>query len=102
MSVKDAAWQVTAEGGTWVHAKLVGDNNAVVAFNDIVTTINGGVNATNEVKAQSLAQCGTAGGQMGVGMVNSTDLLCDTDEFVKGSFTSDSIAIWLVHNPDVD
>jgi hypothetical protein len=104
MPVQDAdgcaEWQVTAKGGTWVQAKLVGDDNAAVTFSDIANTIDGGVNATTEVKAKSLANCGTAGGQMGV-IINATDPLYKTDEFVKGGFTTKGIIIKLIHNPDL-
>ncbi|KAI1373679.1 hypothetical protein F4677DRAFT_448248 [Hypoxylon crocopeplum] len=94
-----AEWQVTTKGGTWALAKLVGDDSAAVTFNDIATTIDGGVTPTAEDVAKSLTNCGTAGGQMGV-IVNTTDPLYSSAEFVDGGFTTEGIVIKLVHNPD--
>ncbi|KAI0418378.1 hypothetical protein F5X98DRAFT_386264 [Xylaria grammica] len=93
-----AEWQVTTKGGTWALAKLVGDDAAAVTFNDIANTIDGGVSATPAQVAQSLTNCGTAGGQMGV-IVNATDPLYSSAEFVDGGYTNQGIVIKLVHAP---
>jgi len=92
---------VTAKGSTWVMAKLVGDDSAAVTFNDIANTIDGGggANASQEAKAKSLFKCGAAGGQMGV-IVNATDPLYKSAEFVDGGYTSQGIIVKLVRNPD--
>lgn len=91
-------WQVTVKGGTWVLAKLVGSNAAAVTFNDIANTIDGGTGASAEQQEASLFNCGTDGGQQGV-IVNGTDPLYESDEFVNGKFTNDGIIIKLVHAP---
>ncbi|KAK5628852.1 hypothetical protein RRF57_004567 [Xylaria bambusicola] len=91
-----AEWQVTTKGGTWALAKLVGDDAAAVTFNDIATTIDGG--PTGAQVNQSLTHCGTAGGQMGV-IVNATDPLYSSAEFVNGGYTNQGIVIKLVHAP---
>ncbi len=93
-----AEWQVTAKGGTWALAKLVGDYSVAVTFTDIANTIDPGAAATPEQKAASLVNCGTAGGQMGV-IVNATDPLYQSAEFVDGGFTTEGIIIKLVHSP---
>lgn len=80
-------------------AKLVGNNNAAVTFSDIANTIDGGdAGGPEGAIAQSLMNCGTAGGQMGV-IVNSTDPLYASEEFVEGGFTHSGIIIKLVHSP---
>ncbi|GAW18335.1 hypothetical protein ANO14919_078100 [Xylariales sp. No.14919] len=89
---------LTTKGGTWALAKLVGDNAAAVTFNDIANTIDGGVSATPAQVAQSLTNCGTAGGQMSV-IVNATDPLYSGAEFVGGGYTNQGIVIKLVHAP---
>ncbi|POR32697.1 Beta-1,3-glucanosyltransferase [Tolypocladium paradoxum] len=102
MKVSDAdncaEWQVTTKGGTWALAKLVGDMDVAVAFTDIANTIDPGGNAPIADKAKALLKCGTAGGQMGV-IVNDTDPLYESAEFVNGGFTTEGIVIKLVHSP---
>lgn len=85
-----AEWQVTTKGGTWALAKLVGDEGAAVTFNDIANTIDGGATPTSEQIAKSLTHCATAGGQMGV-IVNATDPLYQSDEFISGGYTNQGI-----------
>ncbi|KAK2013596.1 hypothetical protein LZ32DRAFT_691063 [Colletotrichum eremochloae] len=94
-----AEWQVTTKGGTWVMAKLVGDGAAAVTFYDIANTIHGGATPNDAEKKKSLVNCGTAGGQMGV-IINGTDPLYQSKEFVDGGFTNKGIVIKLVHNPN--
>ncbi|KAL7800723.1 hypothetical protein V8C43DRAFT_302739 [Trichoderma afarasin] len=65
-------WLVTTKGGTWVMAKLVGNDTASVTFDDIANTIDGGANSTLEQKAAALHSCDTNGGQVGV-EVNTMD-----------------------------
>ena len=101
MRVKDAdncaEWQVTTKGSTLVLAKLVGDQDAEVTFNDIANTIDGGTNATPDQQQQALYGCGTAGGQMGV-QVNASDPNYSSPGFVNGGFTNQGIIIKIVHN----
>ena len=100
-----AEWQVTAKGGTWVMAKLVGQQSAAVTFSDIANAINGlGLVASDEAntivgggevsaddpRLASLFNCGTAGSQMGV-IVNGTDPLYESEEFVHGGFTTGAL-----------
>lgn len=93
-----AEWQVSTKGKTWAMAKLVGDDSAAVTFNDIANTIDPGANAPVKDKDAALVKCDTAGGQMGV-IVNATDPLYQSKEFVDGGFTNQGIVIKLVHSP---
>jgi hypothetical protein len=101
MKVKDAddcaEWQVTSKGSTLVLAKLVGNQDAEVTFNDIANTIAGGVNATPDEQQSVLYGCGSAGGQMGV-QVNSSDPNYSSPGFINGGFTNQGIVIKIVHN----
>lgn len=93
-----AEWQVTTKGGTWALAKLVGDQSAAVTFNDIANTIDPGANAPAADKDKAIIKCGTAGGQMGV-IVNATDPLYKSKEFIDGGYTNEGLVIKLVHSP---
>jgi hypothetical protein len=102
MKVKDAdncgEWQVFTSGNAIVLAKLVGEQDASVAFNDIATTIDGGENAMDADKAKVLWGCNTAGGQMAV-QVNATDPLYQSAEYVNGGFVNTGIILKVVHKP---
>lgn len=93
-----AEWQVSNKGKTWALAKLVGDDSAAVTFNDIANTIDPGAQSSDVEKDKALVKCGTAGGQMGV-IVNTTDPLYQSKEFVDGGFTNQGIVVKLVHAP---
>ncbi|ATY60552.1 hypothetical protein A9K55_005455 [Cordyceps militaris] len=93
-----AEWQVTTKGKTWALAKLVGDDSAAVTFNDIANTIDPGAKAADADKEKALVKCGTAGGQMGV-LVNITDPLYQSKEFLDGGYTNQGLVIKLVHSP---
>jgi hypothetical protein len=95
-----AEWQVTTKGSTWVMAKLVGDKQASVTFDDIANTIDGGATATDAQKKAALYGCNTAGGQVGV-KINSTDTRYQQQQFKNGTFTNQGIIIKLVRNPGV-
>lgn len=102
MKVKDAdncaEWQVHTAGTVMVLAKLVGDQDASIAFNDIANTLDGGPNASEEEKAASLLGCNTAGGQMAA-RVNSTEILYQSSEFTKGNFVNSGMIIKVVRKP---
>ncbi|KFA45430.1 hypothetical protein S40293_11526 [Stachybotrys chartarum IBT 40293] len=93
-----AEWQVTMRGSTWVMAKLVGDNQASITFDDLATTIDGGPGATAAQRAAALVGCNTAGGQMGV-QLNTTDPRYQQPQFLDGTFSNTGIVIKLVRNP---
>jgi hypothetical protein len=101
MKVKDAdncaEWQAFTKGSTMVLAKLVGEQDASVTFNDIANTIDGGTQATDADKAKVLWGCDTNGGQMAV-VVNATDPLYKSPDYVNGKFVNTGIIIKLVHN----
>jgi len=94
-----AEWLVTSKGATLVLAKLVGRDWAAVTFSDIAATIDGGAQATSEAKAAVLWGCDTAGGQMGV-VVNASDPLYNSEDFLKSGLKNTGIIIKIVRNPD--
>ena len=62
----------------------------LVGRNPPNNTIDGGIDATPEARSQSLMNCSTAGGQMGV-IVNTTDSLYEDAEFVEGGYINQGI-----------
>jgi hypothetical protein len=95
-----AEWVVTTKGGTMIIAKLVGEQDASIAFDDLANTIDGGDKAKADQKSMALLGCGTAGGQMGV-IANGTNPLYQSKNFLGGGFTNKGIIIKVVRNPDV-
>jgi hypothetical protein len=103
-AVDYAEWQVTkatTKGGAWVIAKLIGNDNAAITFNNIANTMNRGDTDTSAeaVAKQFIINHEMRGGWMGV-VVNGADLLYESDEFCERGSTNSSILIKLIHNPD--
>jgi hypothetical protein len=100
MKVADAdncgEWQVTTGGNALVLAKLVGNQDTSVTFNDIANTIDGGEIATDADKAKAIVGCGTGGGQMSVA-INATDPLYQSPDYVNGGFINTGILLKVVH-----
>lgn len=95
-----AEWQVYTFGSTLVLAKLVGNKDVSVAFDDIANTINGGNGATDAQNAAALFGCDTAGGQMGA-VVNATSPQYQSPVLVNGGFTKTGIVLKVVEAPNV-
>jgi hypothetical protein len=65
-------WSLYSRGSVLVTAKHIDTSvNTSVLFEDIATTMDGGVGATPAQQAEVLLGCGTDGGAMGV-QVNAT------------------------------
>src|ERR1700760_2669946 len=90
-----AEWSIFTSGSVLLLAKLVGDKDASVTYNDVANTLDGGSDANT---ANSILGCDTAGGQMGVA-VNATEPLYQSPDFLKGGFVNTGIIMKVVHAP---
>lgn len=96
-----AEWTIPIEAGSVLAlAKHISPRvNSSVLYTDIANTIDGGVNASDKEKKESLlGACGTHGGMVGV-KVNKTDPAYSSAEYKKLNAKPEGIIIKIVMAP---
>jgi hypothetical protein len=96
-----AEWSlpVSGAGSVLVLAKHINARvSSSILYEDLAATIDGGLNASDQAKKNSLLGCGPNGGQLGV-KANLTNPLYNTEEYKKSGAKPDGIIIKLVRAP---
>ncbi|KAK4674122.1 hypothetical protein QC763_117685 [Podospora pseudopauciseta] len=89
-------WTLYQRGSVMVTAKHLNDTaNSAVLFEDVATTIDGGVGATDAQKAKAIIGCLSDGGSLGV-MVNRTNPMYNSTAYVSNRYTPTGIVIKVV------
>lgn len=97
-----AEWTLYAWNTALALAKHIGSgNDSSVLYEDIATTIDGGLGASDGDKEEAIVGCLTAGGSLGV-LVNETNPSYRSRDYINSGHTPDGILVKIVSNARKD